>query len=107
MSKQVACKITCVSRSVYYYKPIKKIEDEAIMHLLKQLAQSHLKCPLLWSYSMHTFFLVLISAIKCVHRIAPAEETFMPLILSIFFRTPVHLHGDKLQRESILVTAQK
>ena len=41
MSKQVACKITGVSRSVYYYKSIKKVKDEAIIRLLKQLAQAH------------------------------------------------------------------
>lgn len=41
MSKQVACKIACVSRSVYYYKSIKKAEDEDIIRLLKQLSQAH------------------------------------------------------------------
>lgn len=41
VSKQVACKITSVSRSVYYYKSIKKAEDEVIIELLKQFAQAH------------------------------------------------------------------
>lgn len=41
ISKQVACHVCCVSRSAYYYQPIKKAEDATIQYLLKQMAQVH------------------------------------------------------------------
>jgi len=37
----MACKIFSMSQSAYYYKPIKKAEDEVITRLLQEFAQEH------------------------------------------------------------------
>lgn len=37
----MACKICSMSQSAYYYKPIKRLEDEDIICLLKQIAHEH------------------------------------------------------------------
>ena len=135
VSKQVACKIARVSRSVYYYKSIKKAEDEVIIRLLKQLTQAHPRWGFRkmlaklkhqgygWNHKrVHRIYveLGLNIRIKPKKRIPSREAVFLfqpikpNVCWSIDFMSDVLRYGDKFRtlnviddynREALLIAA--